>query len=65
MANNPIDQFRITEIVPIEVGGLNLSFTNSALFMVVTTALVATFLILWPAHEERQQRPIKLMIQKL
>ncbi|WP_425088378.1 F0F1 ATP synthase subunit A [Stappia sp.] len=46
MANNPIDQFRITEIVPIEVGGLNLSFTNSALFMVVTTALVATFLIL-------------------
>jgi F-type H+-transporting ATPase subunit a len=46
VANNPIDQFRITEIVPIEVGGLNLSFTNSALFMVVTTALVATFLIL-------------------
>jgi F-type H+-transporting ATPase subunit a len=46
VANNPIDQFRITEIVPIEVGGLNLSFTNSALFMVATTALVATFLIL-------------------
>ncbi|WP_029060188.1 F0F1 ATP synthase subunit A [Stappia stellulata] len=46
MANNPIDQFRISELVPIEVGGLNLSFTNSALFMVATTALVAAFLIL-------------------
>ncbi|SDT92286.1 F0F1 ATP synthase subunit A [Stappia sp. ES.058] len=46
MANDPIHQFQISKLVPIEVGGLDLSFTNSALFMVVTTALVAMFLIL-------------------
>jgi F-type H+-transporting ATPase subunit a len=46
VANDPIHQFQISRLVPIEVGGLDLSFTNSALFMVVTTALVAMFLIL-------------------
>ncbi|WP_306027115.1 F0F1 ATP synthase subunit A [Stappia sp. MMSF_3263] len=46
MANDPISQFKIINLVPIEVGGLDLSFTNSALFMVATTAVVATFLML-------------------
>jgi F-type H+-transporting ATPase subunit a len=46
VANDPISQFKITKLVPIEVGGLDLSFTNSSLFMVATTAVVATFLIL-------------------
>ena len=37
MATNPTDpihQFQISNIVPIEIGGLDFSFTNSALFMV-------------------------------
>ncbi|GGE92082.1 F0F1 ATP synthase subunit A [Stappia taiwanensis] len=46
MANDPIHQFQITKIVPIEMGGLDLSFTNSALFMVATTAVVSLFLIM-------------------
>jgi len=46
VANDPISQFKITKLVPIEVGGLDLSFTNSSLFMVTTTAVVAMFLIL-------------------
>ncbi|MHC5654554.1 F0F1 ATP synthase subunit A [Stappia sp.] len=46
MANDPIHQFQITKLVPIEVGGLDLSFTNSALFMVVTVAVVSMGLIL-------------------
>ena len=46
MANDPIHQFQIQKIFPIEVGGMDLSFTNSSLFMVLTVASAAAFLIL-------------------
>ena len=46
MANDPISQFKITKLLPLEVGGLDFSFTNSALFMVATVAISAGFLIL-------------------
>ncbi|MEO0497149.1 MAG: F0F1 ATP synthase subunit A [Pseudomonadota bacterium] len=46
MANDPISQFKISEILPLEIGGLNLSFTNSALFMTVTVATTCAFLLL-------------------
>jgi F-type H+-transporting ATPase subunit a len=46
LAYDPIHQFRIEPIVPIHVGGLDFSFTNSALFMVLTVAVGAGFLIL-------------------
>lgn len=36
MATDPIHQFNISRLIPLEVGGLDLSFTNSALFMVAT-----------------------------
>lgn len=42
---SPLHQFEITPIIPIEVAGTDLSFTNSALFMVIASALVAAFLI--------------------
>ena len=44
MANDPIHQFQIAKIVPIEVGGLDFSFTNSSLFMVATAVAAAGFL---------------------
>ena len=43
---DPIHQFRIEPIVPIEAGNLDLSFTNSALFMVLTVAGASGFLLL-------------------
>lgn len=46
MATDPIHQFEIHPIVPIEFGGLDLSFTNSSLFMVLTVAGAAAFLLL-------------------
>lgn len=46
MANDPIHQFHISRIVPIEIGGLDFSFTNSAAFMVATAALAGGFLYL-------------------
>ncbi|MCB1507631.1 MAG: F0F1 ATP synthase subunit A [Hyphomicrobiaceae bacterium] len=46
MATDPIHQFQISRIVPIEVGSLDVSFTNSSLFMVATVAAVTLFLVL-------------------
>lgn len=45
MANDPIQQFQINKIIPLEnVAGLDLSFTNSSLFMVGTVAVASAFL---------------------
>lgn len=41
--SNPMEQFNIKPIIPIKVGGLDISFTNSALFMVM--AVVVSTLI--------------------
>lgn len=43
---DPIHQFEIVPIVPFEVAGFDLSFTNSALWMVIGALTSATFLIL-------------------
>ena len=43
---DPIHQFHINPIVPIHVGGYDLSFTNSSLFMVVVVVLTGGFLYL-------------------
>jgi F-type H+-transporting ATPase subunit a len=44
LANDPIHQFHISKLIPIEVGGIDLSFTNSSLFMVATVAAASAFL---------------------
>ncbi|TFF17660.1 F0F1 ATP synthase subunit A [Jiella endophytica] len=41
---DPIHQFQINRIVPIKIGDWDFSFTNSALFMVLTVAITAAFL---------------------
>ncbi|MER8390549.1 F0F1 ATP synthase subunit A [Mesorhizobium sp. M0904] len=43
---DPIHQFQIHPIVPIHIGGYDLSFTNSALFMLATVAVASAFLYL-------------------
>ncbi|WP_292899715.1 MULTISPECIES: F0F1 ATP synthase subunit A [unclassified Nitratireductor] len=46
MANDPIHQFQISKWIPIEVGGLDFSFTNSSAFMVATVVAAGAFLFL-------------------
>ncbi|MGN8020078.1 F0F1 ATP synthase subunit A [Phyllobacterium sp. 22229] len=46
MANDPIHQFQIARWIPIDVGGIDLSFTNSSFFMVATVAVASAFLYL-------------------
>lgn len=43
--HSPMEQFEIKPLIPIHVGGLDLSFTNSALFMVIAAAVVSLLMI--------------------
>jgi F-type H+-transporting ATPase subunit a len=47
---DPIHQFQIHPIIPIHIGGYDLSFTNSALFMVVTVVVASAFLYMSTAN---------------
>jgi F-type H+-transporting ATPase subunit a len=49
---SPLHQFEIHPIVPFELNGWNLAFTNSALFMVLTV-LVSTVLMTVPMVRQR------------
>jgi F-type H+-transporting ATPase subunit a len=47
MAANPMSQFNVYKIGPeIKIGGIDLSFTNSSLFMLVSLVLISIFLTL-------------------
>lgn len=42
---SPIEQFQIKNLVPLKVGGIDASFTNSAAFMVAAVVLTTGFLV--------------------
>ncbi len=44
MALDPLHQFEIIPIVPIEVAGIDLSFSNASLFMVIGAVLTVAFM---------------------
>jgi F-type H+-transporting ATPase subunit a len=44
--HSPLAQFEIKELVPLHLGGTDVSFTNSALFMSLAVILVTAFLVL-------------------
>ena len=41
---SPVEQFRLKPLVEIPVGGVDLDFTNSAMFMVIAVVVVTVFL---------------------
>lgn len=47
---NPLHQFTVKTLVPIDLNGANLSFTNSSLFMVLSVLLGSTLLWLLVRH---------------
>jgi F-type H+-transporting ATPase subunit a len=56
VSNNPIEQFQIKDLAgPFNVGGYDISFTNSALFMGATVATIAGFL--WFASRKAEMVP--------
>lgn len=44
--HSPLEQFQIKRFVPIEVGGIDASFTNSALWMVIAVLVTSGLMIL-------------------
>ena len=44
--HNPLEQFEIQTLIPIKLGDLDISFTNSSAFMALTVAAAATLMIL-------------------
>ncbi len=54
----PIEQFAIKPLIPFQIGGLDLSFTNSSAYMVLTVVAAGTFLLL--ATRRRELVPSRL-----
>lgn len=46
MAASPLDQFNIVPLIPLEIGGYDLAFTNSSLFMALGLFLTLALMIL-------------------
>lgn len=44
--HSPLEQFEIKELVPIEIGGNNIAFSNSALMMVITISVILLLMML-------------------
>ncbi len=47
---NPLAQFEVHTLVPIEVGGVDASLTNAGLFMVLAMASITVFVVLGMRH---------------
>lgn len=45
-AHGPLHQFEITRLVPLDLGGVDISFTNSALWMVIIVAVSTLFFVI-------------------
>ncbi len=56
--SNPLQQFEITPIIPIEVYGYNLSFTNSSLFMLLS--LLSVFALFGFGMRKNSPHPSRL-----
>ncbi len=50
MSNDPIHQFHISKLIPIEIGGVDFSFTNSSAFMAATAVAAGAFLFFGSAN---------------
>ncbi len=44
--SNPMEQFEVKQIIPLQVGGVDISFTNSALFMMLAVAASTLLFVL-------------------
>ena len=61
MASNPMQQFTVHKIGPeIKIAGIDLSFTNASLFMVISAAVIILFLFL--GSKEKKIIPGKLQL---
>ena len=61
MASNPMQQFTVQKIGPeIKIAGVDLSFTNASLFMIISASIILLFLFL--GSKEKKIIPSKLQL---
>ena len=64
MAANPMDQFKVYRIGPeINLGEINLSFTNARLFMTISSFLILLFLFLGTKKKSLVPSKIQLVTE--
>ena len=65
MASNPMQQFSVHKLGPeIKIAGVDLSFTNASLFMVISMTLILLFLFLGIKEKKIIPNKIHLIIKK-
>ena len=61
MASNPMQQFSVHKIGPeIKIAGIDLSFTNASLFMVISASIILLFLFF--GSKEKKIVPNKIQL---
>jgi F-type H+-transporting ATPase subunit a len=60
--HSPLEQFQITSLVPLHLGGVDISFTNTALYMVVSCLLVSVFFLLG-GHRVHHPGRIQMVVE--
>ena len=61
MASNPMQQFSVHKIGPeIKIAGIDLSFTNASLFMVISASII--LLLLFFGTKEKKIIPNKIQL---
>ncbi len=64
MASNPMQQFTVHKIGPeIKIAGLDLSFTNASLFMVISASIILLFLFLGSKDKRIVPNKIQLIAE--
>ena len=63
MATNPMQQFSVHRIGPeIQLGGIDLSFTNASLFMVISVISIFIFLFFGTKEKKTNTRQASIII---
>ena len=66
MAANPMHQFKVNRIGPeINIGGLDLSFTNASLFMILSESAICVFLFFSTKNRNLIPNEIQLISESL
>ena len=64
MANNPMQQFSVHKIGPqIKLAGIDLSFTNASLFMLISASIILLFLFLGTRDKKIVPNKIQLIAE--
>lgn len=60
MLNSPLDQFRIKQIIVVDLFGCDISITNSSIFMIIAGAVICLYFVF--AFADRKLIPTRVQI---